>query len=114
MLTISRELAIAFEQGTLGRWKAEIAALIRRQFPAEANNFPGARMDDWVRGATDSIRRMGVTARGDIEHFAVTLFLVTEVDADDRAAEDFVAIMLGSGTMSAKMSMLRKGFPRPE
>jgi hypothetical protein len=109
MLTISPELALAFETGTLARWKAEISALLRRQFP-DAAALPGSRLEDWVREAMETIRRAGATSRMDIELFAVTLFRITEVEKDDRAAGDFMAIMLSQEPISARMALLRKAF----
>lgn len=110
MLVISPELALAFESGTLARWKTEIAALLARRFPAEAAKFPGGQLENWVREAMDGVRRMGAVSRRDIETYVVSLFLVTEVEQDDRAAEDFVVIMLGDGAFPAKMAFLRKAF----
>lgn len=112
MLTISKELALAFETGTLARWKAELVAQLRRQFPEAAARFPDAALENWVREAMEGIRDMGATSRGDIELFTVTLFAVTEADQDERATDDLVAILIGEGTLASKMSLLRKGFAR--
>jgi len=113
MLTISNELALAFEVSTLGRWKAEIAAELRDQYPEAATKFPGVKLDDWVRSAMGTIRSLGATTRADIALFAVTLFAVSETDADDDDATDFVAIMISESPLPAKMALLRKAFPSP-
>ena len=114
MLTISRELAQAFETGNLARWKAEIAATLCRLFPKVAATFPDGKLENWVREAMESIRQMGATSRADMELFTVALFTVTEVDKDDRSTGDLTAILLGQSAFPAKMAMLRKAFPRPD
>ncbi len=110
MITISKELAAAFEKDALARWKAEIAGQIAQEFPMAAARFAGDALADWVRGTMETLRRQGATTRSDMAFFAVTLFRVTEAAPDPRAAGDLTAIMVGGGTFSAKMSMLRKGF----
>lgn len=110
MLTISPELATAFESDALARWKLEIAADLRQRYPAVATGFPEDRLQDWVRSAMETVRRHGATSRADLWFFAVTLFTLTEVDHDDPGAGDFAAIMAGPGTYAAKMAMLRKSY----
>ncbi len=112
MLTISAELAAAFESDALARWKAEIAADLRQRYPAVMAGFPEARLQDWVRSAMETVRRHGATGRADLWFFTVTLFTLTEVDHDDPGASDFAAIMAGPGTYAAKTAMLRKSFPQ--
>ena len=104
MLTISPELALAFEKGTLVRWKVEIAALIRHRFPGDA-------LPNWVRDAMETLRRAGEPTPADLQHFAVTLFAVTEAEPDDRATADLLAIMLSEETFTVRMAFLRKAFP---
>ena len=110
MLTISPELALAFESGTLLRWKQEIAALLRQRHPTEAARFADDALEDWVRQAMESLRRIGGDKRGDIELFATTLFHVTEVTGDTRALADLIAIMGANTPYPAKIALLRKGF----
>ncbi len=110
MLTISPELATAFETGTLQRWKTEITADLRRLHPDATAGFSGAALDDWVRSAIDSLRRLGGTSRQDIAFFVVTLFAVTEADKDPRAMGDLVAIMGAATPYPAKMALLRQAF----
>ena len=110
MLTISPELAEAFETGTLQRWKVEIAASLRDSFPSETARFQGSSLENWVRETMETVRRIGATSRPDIAFFAITLFRVAEVEPDTRAAGDFAAIMVAEDTFSAKMSLLRKAF----
>lgn len=111
MLTISPELAGAFETATLARWKAEITALLRRRHPEVTAAFSGTKLEGWVREAMETIRRMGATSRADIEHFTATLFQITEVDHDDRAAGEFTAILLAADPLAARLALLRKAFP---
>ena len=110
MLIISPELALAFETGTLVRWKVEIVALLRQDHPTDSARFQGETLEDWVREAMDSLRRIGATARDDIAFFVVTLFRVTEVQQDARATGDLAAIMGSSTAYPAKMALLRKAF----
>ena len=111
MLTISPELALAFEKATLQRWKSEIAALIRQRFPGAAARFPSAALEDWVRDAMEVLRRAGDPTPADLERFTVTLFQVTEAAPDDRATADLLAIMLGDGAFKVRMALLHKAFP---
>ena len=111
MLTISPELALAFETCTLARWKAEIAALIRHRFPEAAARFPGDALPNWVRDAMETLRRAGEPTPVDLQHFAVTLFAVTEGAPDDLATGDLLAIMLSDETFKVRMAFLRKAFP---
>jgi hypothetical protein len=110
MLTISPELAEAFETQTLLRWKVEITATLRRDYPVASAGFQGQALENWVRDTMETVRRKGATTRADIAFFAVTLFRVAEVEKDTRAAGDFVAIMVSDNTFSAQMSLLRKAF----
>ena len=100
MLTISPELALAFEKATLVRWKTETAAQLRHRFPAAAARFPGAALENWVRDTMAVLRRAGEPSPADLERFTVTLFQVTEAAPDDRATADLLAIMLGDGAIS--------------
>ena len=111
MLTISPELALAFEKATLVRWKTEIAAQLRHRFPDAAARFPGAALEDWVRDTMAVLRRAGEPSPADLELFAVTLFAVTEAAPDHRATGDLLAIMLSEETFKARMALLRKAFP---
>ena len=111
MLTIGSELGLAFETGTLARWKSEIAARIARDFPQAAGRFPGDTLQEWVRAAMQTIRRAGADTRSDIELYAHALFRVTEAATDDSQAADFVAIMTQPGTYALRIKTLRKAFP---
>ena len=110
MLTISPELALAFEKGTLERWKQDIARDLRARFPDATARVPGAALDDWVRGAMDSLRRQGDAGWPDHHLFATTLFAVTEAAPDDVAMGDLLAIMTSQASFSVRLALLRKSF----
>jgi hypothetical protein len=111
MLTISPQLADAFESGTLERWKAEIAIELRHRFPGDAARFAGPALDDWVRRSMETLRRIGGSSRPDMAFFATTLFRLTEAEQDLAAAGDLTAILVSASPYAAKMSLLRKAFP---
>ncbi|MEO8244395.1 MAG: hypothetical protein ABI832_19015 [bacterium] len=113
MITISKQLAVAFEKDALARWKAEISGQIAQDFPEAAKRFPDEALDNWVRDTMETLRRQGATTRSDMAFFAITLFRVAEAGQDQRAAGDLAAIMVRGDTFSAKMSMLRKAFASP-
>ena len=110
MLTISPDLAQAFETGTVLRWKQDIAASLRHDYPDAAARFPGPALEDWVQGCMDTLRRLGASTRADHAFFAQTLFRLTEAGADPIAAGDFTAIMVAPTAYPAKMALLRKAF----
>jgi hypothetical protein len=109
MLTITPELALAMEAGTLARWKQEIAARIAHDFPQAAPD--DETLQDWVRDAMETIRRAGATSRSDIELYAHALFRVTEASDHPIALQDFVTIMTLPGDYSLRIKTLRKAFP---
>lgn len=111
MLTISPELALAFERDTLKRWKGEIAARLARRFPDRAAEMGQEALENWVREAIEMLRDQGGAQWADVSFFAETLFAVTEGAPDDRALGDFTAIMAGPGDMKARLTLLRKAFP---
>lgn len=110
MLTISPDLAQAFETGTLERWTQEIAANLRHVFPDATARYPGAALESWVQGSMDTLRRLGATTRADLQFFTLTLFRLTEAEPDPVAAGDFAAIMVAATAYPAKMALLRKAF----
>ena len=113
MLIISPELALAFETGTVGRWKLEIAAQLRHHYPDAAARFPGPALETWAREAMEVLRRHGNSSRPDLELFTTTLFAVTEAAPDQIAAGDLLAILLGPGSFAARMKLLHKAFALP-
>lgn len=110
MLTISPDLAQAFETGTLLRWRQEIADTLRRDFADATARYPGTALETWVQGSMDTLRRLGATTRADLELFSLTLFRLTEAEPDPIAAGDFAAIMVAPTAYAAKMDLLRKAF----
>lgn len=107
MLTISPDLAQAFETGTVLRWTQEIAATLRHDFP-QAEHFPA--LEDWVQDSMDTLRRLGARTKPDFEFFTRTLFCLTEANPDPIAAGDFTAIMVAATPYPAKMALLRQAF----
>ncbi len=107
MLTISPDLAQAFETATRQRWVQDIAATLRQDFP-QAEHFPA--LEDWVQDSMDTLRRLGARTKPDFEFFTRTLFRLTEAEPDPIAAGDFTAIMVAPTAYPAKMALLRQAF----
>jgi hypothetical protein len=110
MLTISADLAQAFETGTLARWKADIAHDLRIRFPEATARFAGAALEAWVQDAMDTLSRQGKVKWPDLHLFTVTLFAVTEAEPDAVATGDLMAIMTSPASLPARLALLHKAF----
>jgi len=110
MLTISHDLAAAFEAGTFARWRHEIAADLRTRHPTETVGFSGDELLDWVQDAVGRARLAGAVTHPDIAFFVETLFRMTKVGGDPAAARDFAAIMAAPGPWRPRIALLRRAF----
>jgi hypothetical protein len=104
MFEIRKEQFDELERVRLVAAKRDIAARLRRQYPASAARLGNEQLDAFVRDWMNAGRSLWVVELDDLRQFVELAFIVNYVSADPRAPEIFGRIMLTEEDAKARLS----------